>query len=468
MPLLLVYFSFGSQQLIMVALTFWEKNALQLTAAQLLSISVWITFPWTIKVLVGQLVDVLPLFGSNRKVWIYLGSVVLASGCFCLWYTNISLENLVSNETYSYYLAAYLLLSTGYMIQDTAADAMSAEVVDRNASVKDQKIEHTRVQLLARLSILLAWTCTAGLGAYLSKNLNYETIFLTSFILPLISITGAIFIKTNTIHTRKEFDLKLLWLGIALVTISLTVAIFSPPYSQELIFILSLILTSLMLKQLTLHLPTNKISEVALGYGALFIFFSMPELGPAYNWWLIDHFYFDEQFLGQMKQIGGISAILTIWLCANMITERPIKTVLLILILVKGIMWLPNFALFYELHTKVGIDPKILALFDSAIDTPASHIAHIPLLVLIAYMAPSSVRATWFAVSASFINLALTAKHLFTKYLNQIFVITPNSNIGDLESNANYNSIEPLIWSVAIISFSVPLIALGYWYKRGK
>ena len=47
----------------------------------------------------------------------------------------------------------------------------------------------------------------------------------------------------------------------------------------------------------------------------------------------------------------------------------------------------------------------------------------IPLLGWIAKNAPIGYKATFFAVFASFTNLALSARELFTKYLNQIFII---------------------------------------------
>ena len=48
----------------------------------------------------------------------------------------------------------------------------------------------------------------------------------------------------------------------------------------------------------------------------------------------------------------------------------------------------------------------------------------IPMLAWIANSAPANLKATYFAVMASFTNLALSASQLGTKYLNQIFVVT--------------------------------------------
>ena len=39
------------------------------------------------------------------------------------------------------------------------------------------------------------------------------------------------------------------------------------------------------------------------------------------------------------------------------------------------------------------------------------------------YYAPAGKRATWFALRASLMNLALVAGQLFTKYLNEYFVV---------------------------------------------
>ena len=47
----------------------------------------------------------------------------------------------------------------------------------------------------------------------------------------------------------------------------------------------------------------------------------------------------------------------------------------------------------------------------------------IPLLTLTAYYAPAGHRATWFALMASLMNLALVAGQLQTKYLNQLLTV---------------------------------------------
>ena len=61
---------------------------------------------------------------------------------------------------------------------------------------------------------------------------------------------------------------------------------------------------------------------------------------------------------------------------------------------------------------------------NTALESPLGQIAMIPMLAWIARCAPDNLKATYFAVMASFTNLALSLAQLGTKYLNQIFVVT--------------------------------------------
>ena len=80
----------------------------------------------------------------------------------------------------------------------------------------------------------------------------------------------------------------------------------------------------------------------------------------------------------------------------------------------------------------------------------------IPLLTLIAYYAPKGHRATWFALMASLMNLALVAGQLQTKYLNQIFVA----------DRGHYEALGPLSVIVVAIGFILPIAAVVLFARR--
>src|SRR5262245_15118222 len=70
LPLLMVYFAYGATGLTAVAQAFWIKRDLtSWTPADLAALSVWLSLPWTIKMVFGELVDTVPLLGSQRRAY---------------------------------------------------------------------------------------------------------------------------------------------------------------------------------------------------------------------------------------------------------------------------------------------------------------------------------------------------------------------------------------------------------------
>jgi hypothetical protein len=80
----------------------------------------------------------------------------------------------------------------------------------------------------------------------------------------------------------------------------------------------------------------------------------------------------------------------------------------------------------------------------------------IPLLTLVAVYAPAGHRATWFALTASLMNLALQAGTLQTKYLNLIFHIERGS----------YGNLPALTVTAFTIALLLPLAAIAILGRR--
>jgi hypothetical protein len=87
----------------------------------------------------------------------------------------------------------------------------------------------------------------------------------------------------------------------------------------------------------------------------------------------------------------------------------------------------------------------------------------IPMLAWIAKNAPAHLKATFFAVFASFTNLALSANALGTKYLNEIFVITrevKDKITGQIQSMADYSELGMLLIVVTLLTLIIPVITV--------
>jgi hypothetical protein len=73
------------------------------------------------------------------------------------------------------------------------------------------------------------------------------------------------------------------------------------------------------------------------------------------------------------------------------------------------------------------------------------------------------LKATFFAVMASFTNLALSASSLCTKYLNQIWIVTREIRdpvSGAVITSADYSQLGWLLISVTLISAALPLTTI--------
>ena len=131
------------------------------------------------------------------------------------------------------------------------------------------------------------------------------------------------------------------------------------------------------------------------------------------------------------------------------------------------VMTLPFLGMFYGLHewtaAHFGFGARTIALIDTMADSPLGQVAMIPMLAWIANSAPSELKATFFAVMASFTNLALSLSQLGTKYMNQLFLVTrevrdPTS--GAVSVPADYSELGVLLITVSAIGLLLPLAAI--------
>ena len=104
---------------------------------------------------------------------------------------------------------------------------------------------------------------------------------------------------------------------------------------------------------------------------------------------------------------------------------------------------------------------QTLELINTALESPLGQVSMIPLLAWIAKNAPAHLKATFFAVFASFTNLALSASALGTKYLNEIFTVTrevKDKVSGEIQTTADYSELGILLIFVTLLTLILPII----------
>ncbi len=453
-PLIMVYFAYGALGLIDVTRDFWIKERLQLSPADLASIGVWLTLPWTIKMVFGELVDCVPIFGSRRRVYIMIGALFTASGLVTLagsaggWLVFLRPDHL--------YVLGALLIVLGTVIQDVVADAMSTEVVQRvDANGEPRPDNEVRselgmVQVLGRLALSGGIVAVAGLSGVLAGLFDRETVFLMGLVIPAISVTGTFLVKREPTEIR-PIDWRILGGGIVFGAMVLALALGGIPYAQEVIFLLSMAVICTMLVFVTRELDQK--SRLAILYTSIIIFAfrATPGVGDGYFWWTLDVLKFDENFYGALRQTGAVLAILGMWIFSRQLTEYSVTKTLFWLAIIGSALSLPSLGLYYGVHEwterTFGFGARTIALIDTVASSPFAQLSMIPLLTLIAFYAPAGHRATWFALMASLMNLALAAGALQTKYLNQIFAV----------QRGDYTELGGLLIAALTISFFLPI-----------
>lgn len=463
LPLMMVYFAYGALGLISVAESFWIKKSLTLSVVELAALNVWLTLPWTVKMVFGELVDSVAILGSQRRAYVFIGAAFIAAGMLLLagaaggWLSFMSPENL-------YKLGAFASV-LGVVIQDVAADAMSTEVVDRvnpdgsPRDAADVDRELGMVQVLGRLALSFGVFLVAGLAGWIASIYSYATVFLAGLAIPLISTSGALLVSLKPVETR-PIDWRILGGGLVYGVFVLALAGSDFAYSQEIVFVVSMVVVCAMLYRVVHDLDVK--TQRTIFYAALIIFVyrAAPAAGQGYTWFVIDVLGFDEAFQGTLNQIGAGLALLGMWLFSDAITRKPVPVVLLWLTVVTTLLSLPSLGLTLGLadwtERVFGFGARTIAIIDTAASSPFAQLSMIPLLTLCAIYAPAGRRATWFALMASLMNLALIAGTLQTKYLNEIFVVARGSY-----DNLPYI----MIWAIAI-GFVVPLAAIFAFGRR--
>jgi len=461
-PLLLVYFSYGSSGFTAIAANFWVKDSLDMSATDLAELGIWLTVPWTVKMIFGSLVDSVLIFGSNRKSYVYIGALLITLSSLMMIAVVGDYSIVAEFPKKSVYIFASVIAVVGFVMQDVVADTMSAEVIDKHQSKAEIHQELASIQVLARLSLGFAIFITGWVGGELADVFkdNREVVFMIALFTPLLSILGVSLVRLNPVPVF-EVNKQVLFGGLIFAVFIVIMGYAQVPYSQEIVFVVSLGIVLYFLNNLVGDLSENAIRHIKMAMIVIFVYRAMPSVGASLQWWKIDVLGFDESFFAKLSAIGGGIALTGMWFSAKFIVKRNIGEVLIFLTIIGTLLFLPIVAMYYDVHTLLGVEARTVAWVDTALASPFDYIAQVLMLTLVAIYAPEGKKGTWFALMASLMNIALSAGGLLTKYLNKIFVVSREIVTDGVVTVAqDYSQLGDLLWVVVVSSFVIPIIVI--------
>ncbi|MGH8628183.1 MAG: hypothetical protein ACREYC_23945, partial [Gammaproteobacteria bacterium] len=328
LPPLMVYVAAGISGLTAIVGTFFVKERLGLSAEFLAALGFWAALPWSLKMPLGHLVDLIWRWKAGL-VFVGAGlitaSIVIMIGL--LGYTE-SMREVATVE--AWFVLAVLLAPIGYVVQDTVADAMTVEAVPRFDSEgrpigeAERRSMHTTMQTLGRVAIIGGTVLVSLANVYLlrdagglpeaEKALVYLQVYELALIIPVVSVLGValglilrwrearrlaakgfpkeqVYRMMNPHGERPPINWWILGGGLAFAVVSLGVGFGNVAGGQEIIFAASMAIVLFLIWRLTSELAPEA-RHVLVGTAiVVFVFRAMPGPGAGSTWWMIDELH---------------------------------------------------------------------------------------------------------------------------------------------------------------------------------
>lgn len=404
--ILSVYFVQGILGLSRLAVSFFLKDDLGLSPAEVAALTGIAAFPWIIKPLFGFISDGLPIFGYRRRPYLILSGLL---GC-ASWLALATLVNDAFTAT-----VVILFTSVAIAISDVIVDSL---IVER---AREESLSQSgSLQSLSWGASALGGLLTAYFSGLLLQHFSSNQVFEITASFPLI-ISAVAWLITEEKINRDDAATQI-----------------SPVKGQ-----IQQLWGAVKQKQVWLPIAFLFAWQATPTADSAFFFFSTNELG------------FKPEFLGRVRLVTSFASLVGIFLFQRYLKTVPFRKILGWSTVIAAILGMTTLLLVTHTNRALGIDDHWFSLGDSLVLTVVGQITWMPVLVLSARLCPPGVEATLFALLMSIWNLSGLLSHELGALLT--------SWLGVTESNFDK------LWLLVIItnlSTLLPLPFLG-WLPLG-
>jgi folate/biopterin transporter len=355
LAILTVYTVQGILGLAKLAVSFFLKDELGLSPAQVAALMGIAALPWVVKPLFGFISDGLPVFGYRRRPYLIL-SGLLGAGAW------VALATVVHSPGVATLAIATTSLSVAF--SDVLVDSLVVERA-RGESLSSSG----SLQSLCWGASAMGGLLTAYASGLLLSKFSPQTVFAVTACFPLLVSAVAFWIDEQPMDRQASMvgqareQMGRLWEALRQKTIWL-----------PLLF--------LFLWQCT---PTGESS---------FFYFATNELG------------FPPEFLGRIRLVSSLASLIGIWVFQRYLKAVPFRKIFGWTTVISSLLGLTTLLLVTHTNRSLGIDDRWFSLGDSLILTVMGQITFMPVLVLAARLCPPGIEATLFALLMSVFNLA--------------------------------------------------------------
>ena len=406
LAILTVYFVQGILGLARLAVSFFLKDDLGLTPAEVAALTGITALPWIIKPLFGFVSDGLPIFGYRRRPYLVLAGLLGSTS----W---LALATLVDDALTA--TIVILLTSLSVAISDVIVDSI---IVER---AREESLSQSgSLQSLSWGASALGGLLTAYFSGLLLQHLSSARVFEITAAFPLIISAVAWIIAEEKID-KEDFEAK------------------ESPVKVQI----KQLWSALKQKQVWLPIAFLFVWQATPTADSAFFFFSTNELG------------FEPEFLGRVRLVTSLASLIGIFLFQRYLKTVPFRKILGWNTVIAAVLGMTTLLLVTHTNRALGIDDRWFSLGDSLILTVVGQITWMPVLVLSARLCPKGVEATLFALLMSIWNLSGLLSHELGALLTSWLGVTEN----------NFNQLWLLV-TITNLSTLLPLPFLG-WLPSG-
>jgi folate/biopterin transporter len=404
--ILSVYFVQGILGLARLAVSFFLKDDLGLSPAQMGALTGIAAIPWIIKPLFGFLSDGLPLFGYRRRSYLILSGLLGSLS----WLVLATMVNSVWGVTLT-----LLVTSLSVAVSDVIADSVVVERAQQESMSKAGSL-----QSLTWGTAALGGLITAYFSGLLLEQISTRTIFVITACFPLLVSFSAFLIgeekpalpslKNPLANTKNQL--------------------------QQL---------GQTIRQKSILLPTIFI----------FLWQATPSADSAFFYFTTNELGFEPEFLGRVRLVTSLAGLIGIGLYQKFLKTIPFRPMLGWCTVISCLLGFTSLILVTHSNRAIGIDDHWFSLGDSLVLTVIGQVAFMPVLVLSARLCPNGIEATLFALLMSIWNLAgLTSQELGALLTHWLGV-----------TETNFDYLAPLI-IITNLTTLLPLLLLN-WLPAG-
>jgi folate/biopterin transporter len=400
--ILIVYFVQGILGLARLAVSFFLKDELGLSPAQVSALLGIVALPWIIKPVFGFVSDGLPIFGYRRRPYLVLSGILGTIS----W---ISLATIVHTSWAA--TIAIALGSLSVAVSDVIVDSL---VVERARS--ESQAEAGSLQSLCWGASAVGGLITAYFSGMLLEHFTTRTVFGITASFPLIVSAVAWLIAESPVSKEANE----------------TNNTDSPTFKHQLGQLRKAV------TQKAIWLPT----------AFVFIWQATPTADSAFFFFTTNELHFAPEFLGRVRLVTSIASLVGIWIFQRFLKTVPFRAIFGWSTVLSSVLGMTMLLLVTHANRALGIDDHWFSLGDSLILTVMGQIAYMPVLVLAARLCPSGVEATLFALLMSVSNLAGLLSYEFGAVLMHWLGIT----------ETNFNA----LWVLVVITNLSTLLPLPF------